>query len=86
MVGTECLGGGRAGSDPHGSWGGVAGSSGTAGSVGHVRFDDNLEVDSDTRSSSLCCRGMSSAVVVVVGGPKNSFCIGLKPLTLECRR
>ena len=91
MVGTGLdtlggLGGGGAVSDPCGSLGGVSGSSGTAGSVNHVRFDDNLEVDSDTRFSSLCCRGMSSAVVVVVGGQKNSFHIGLKPLTLECRR
>ena len=48
------LGGGRAGSNPHGSWSGVAGSSGTAANVGHVRFNGNIEVDSDTRSSSLC--------------------------------
>ena len=62
------FGGGRVGSDPHGSWSGVAGSSDTAANVSHVRFGGNLEVDSDTRSSSLCCRGLSSALVVVVGG------------------
>ena len=80
------FGGGRAGGNPCGSQGGVAGSSGTAANVSHFRFSGNLEVDSDTRSSSLFCTGMSSALAVVVGRLKNSFCIGLKPLTLEHRR